>query len=174
MKEIYLAGGCFWGVEHYIQQVKGVTKTEVGYANGNIDNPTYEQVCQGVYKFAEVVKVQFDESIIQLDEILNLFYLVIDPTSLNKQGNDRGVQYRTAIYYVCKEDIEIIDNSINQLSKKYDKDILIEVDTLNNYYPAEIYHQQYLYKNSNGYCHISPKMFELARNYKKGEKDEEK
>ncbi len=161
-KEIYLAGGCFWGTEFYIQNIKGIIKTEVGYANGNSVNPTYEQVCHENTGHAETVKVEFDDKIISLPFILDMYYDVIDPTSVNKQGGDKGVQYRTGIYYIDDGDVEIIKSSLAELQKKYEKPIAIEVMPLQNYYRAEEYHQKYLEKNPGGYCHISPDKFEKA------------
>ncbi len=141
MKRIVLAGGCFWGVEEFFSRIHGVINTEVGYANGRTINPTYEDVCYGNTYFAEVCVIDYDESIISLEEILNKFWGIIDPTALNRQGNDRGSQYRTGVYYVDKLDEEIIRRNI-------------EKKTLENYYRAEEYHQKYLKKNPNGYCHI--------------------
>ncbi|MGL4107197.1 peptide-methionine (S)-S-oxide reductase MsrA [Clostridium sp. LP20] len=154
MKRIILAGGCFWGVEEYFSRIDGVTKTEVGYANGNIDNPTYELVCRTNTGFAEAVYVEYDENEVSLKFILDKYFAIIDPTSLNKQGNDRGTQYRTGIYYYDLNDINVIHKTIEEEQKKYDSKIVVEVEPLKNYYPAEEYHQSYLKKNPNGYCHI--------------------
>lgn len=162
-KLIYLAGGCFWGTEKYFSEVKGVVSTEVGYANGNTENPTYEEVCHNNTGHAETVKVEYDPKVISLSFILDLYYDVINPTSVNKQGEDEGTQYRTGIYYVDDSDVEIIKNSIEKLQTKYDKPIAIEVLPLKNYYPAEEYHQKYLDKNPNGYCHISLNKFAKAK-----------
>jgi peptide-methionine (S)-S-oxide reductase len=154
MKEIYLAGGCFWGMQAYFDMKKGITKTTVGYANGNTENPTYEQVCTDKTGFAETVHIIYDEKIIALSEILKYFWKVIDPTSMNKQGGDRGTQYRTGIYYTDDEDLAAIKNSLESEALKYSKPIVTEVEKLKNFYPAEEYHQKYLEKNPNGYCHI--------------------
>lgn len=153
MAVIYLAGGCFWGTEKYLSLIKGVQSTEVGYANGSTDNPTYEEVCSGS-GHVEVVKVEYDEEIIPLSYLLDLFYESINPVSVNRQGGDSGIQYRTGIYYVNEKDREIINNSIETLQKRYNKPIAIEVKPLENYYRAEEYHQKYLDKNPDGYCHI--------------------
>lgn len=153
MSVIYLAGGCFWGIEKYLSLIKGVQSTEVGYANGNTANPTYEEVCNGS-GHAEVVKAEYDEDIIPLAFLLDLFYESINPVSVNRQGGDSGIQYRTGIYYVNESDREIIDNSIGDLQKRFNKPIAIEVKPLESYYRAEEYHQKYLDKNPNGYCHI--------------------
>lgn len=153
-KEIYLAGGCFWGVEEFIDRIDGVIDATSGYANGNTVNPSYEDVSYRKTGHAETVRVTYDSTIISLEGILNKYFLVIDPTSINKQGNDTGAQYRTGIYYVNVEDKNIIDGVINEQQKKYSKDIVVEVEKLNNFYEAEQYHQDYLKNNPNGYCHI--------------------
>lgn len=162
-KLIYLAGGCFWGTEKYLSEVKGIVKTEVGYANGNTENPTYEEVCHNNTGHAETVKVEYAPEEVSLSFILNLYYDVINPTSVNKQGADTGTQYRTGIYYEDELDIEVIKQSIAKLQTKYEKPIAIEVLPLKNYYPAEEYHQKYLDKNPTGYCHIGVEKFEKAR-----------
>jgi len=159
---IYLAGGCFWGVEKYLDLVPGVVATEVGYANGNTEEPSYYQVCHENTGHAEAVKVVYDSNQISLGFLLNLYYQVIDPTSLDKQGNDRGMQYRTGIYYVDDADLPTINQSIAALQTKYRKPIVIEVKPLTNYYPAETYHQKYLDKNPGGYCHIGRLAFRAA------------
>lgn len=163
IKEIYLAGGCFWGTEKYFQNILGVVNTEVGYANGNTENPTYEEVCRNNTGHAETVKVLYDDNKIGLSYILELYYDVIDPISVNKQGGDIGPQYRTGIYYTDNNDKEIIMASISELQKKYDEKIAIEVKPIRNYCKAEDYHQKYLDKNPFGYCHIGKDKFEKAK-----------
>lgn len=163
LSEIYFAGGCFWGTEHFLKQIRGVESTQVGYANGNIANPTYQQVCTGKTNFAETVKVQYDPKEIDLKFLIDLFFKTIDPTSLNKQGNDRGTQYRTGIYYTDPADLPIIKAAVQELAKGYSKPLVVEIEPLTNFYPAEDYHQDYLDKNPGGYCHINPALFELAR-----------
>ena len=160
---IYLAGGCFWGTEHFMGMVHGVENTEVGYANSNVPDPTYREVCSGRTGAAETVKVVYDADEVSLPFLLSLYYQTIDPTSLNKQGNDRGTQYRTGIYYTNPADREIIEKSLQELQGKYSRPLAIEVGPLKNFYPAEDYHQDYLDKNPGGYCHISPGLFKLAR-----------
>lgn len=162
-KLIYLAGGCFWGTEKYLEDIKGIIETEVGYANGNTENPTYQEVCHSNTGHAETVKVTYDETQISLSFILEMYYDVINPVSFNKQGEDSGLQYRTGIYYVDVEDEEIIRMSITKLQSKYKEKIAIEVNPLFNYYKAEEYHQKYLDKNPNGYCHIRQDKFEKAK-----------
>ena len=167
MKKIYLAGGCFWGVEHYLSLINGISNTTVGYANSDIENPSYEDLKAHRSSASETVEAIYDENIISLKEILDLFFLIIDPTSIDKQGHDEGHQYRTGIYYIDNNDIDIINDSINQLQKQYDKEIVVEVLPLDNFTIAEEYHQEYLIKNPTGYCHVDPKMFEIAKKYKK-------
>ena len=162
-KEIYLAGGCFWGTEKYLSLIPGVIKTDVGYANGNTKNPSYEEVCYDDTGHAETVHVVYEPSKIRLSYLLSLFYNVIDPTSLNRQGGDVGTQYRTGIYYVDPYDEEVINNSINTLQSSYKEKVVIEIMPLKNYYSAEEYHQKYLDKNINGYCHIGQDKFIEAR-----------
>lgn len=161
--EIYLAGGCFWGTEHFLKQIRGVESTEVGYANSIINQPTYQQVCSGETNAAETVKVVYDPETVNLSLLLDLYFKTIDPTSLNRQGNDRGTQYRTGIYYTNKADIAVINQAVRALADQYKNPIAIEVKPLTNFYPAENYHQDYLDKNPNGYCHINPALFEMAR-----------
>ena len=162
-KEIYFAGGCFWGTEHFLKQIRGVVATEVGYANGNIANPTYKQVCQGNTQFAETVKVVYSPTEVSLSQLIELYLKTIDPTSLNKQGNDKGSQYRTGIYYTDKADATTIKAHLLALAKEYSKPIVVENEPLKNFYSGEEYHQDYLDKNPSGYCHINPELFELAK-----------
>lgn len=160
--EIYLAGGCFWGTEKYIASIRGVLATEVGYANGKTENPTYEQVCYNNTGHAETVRVQYDPQLLPLAFLLELYYDSINPLSLNRQGNDIGPQYRTGIYYTNPEDKPIIDRSIARLQEKYNRKITIEVKPLENFSSAEDYHQKYLDKNPGGYCHINPDKIKKA------------
>ena len=151
---IYLAGGCFWGVEAFISRLKGVNNTEVGYANGYDLAPTYEKVCTGKTGHVETVKATYNPKIISLDEILECFFRIIDPYSKNRQGNDIGTQYRTGIYWQEEsQKVTVIDflKSKQKLSKKR---IVVEAHAISNFYPAEEYHQKYLKKNPGGYCHI--------------------
>ena len=167
MKKIYLAGGCFWGVEHYLSLINGIRETTVGYANSDIASPSYEDLKAHRSLASETVEVVYDENVISLNEILELFYEIIDPTILDQQGHDIGHQYRTGIYYTDKEDEAIIKSSLAELQKKYDVPLVTELLPLDNFTIAEEYHQDYLYKNPTGYCHVDPKMFERAKNYKK-------
>ena len=157
---IYLAGGCFWGLQKFIDQFDGVLETEVGYANGPKENPTYNEVCNNS-GHAETVKIIYDKNKIKLNKLLEYYFMVIDPISKNKQGGDIGIQYRTGIYYEKEEDLKDIEDMINVQKGKYKKSLAIEVRKLENFYPAEEYHQKYLEKNPDGYCHIPKKMFSL-------------
>ncbi len=154
MKEIVLAGGCFWGVEEYMSRIPGVIGTKVGYANGTKAHPSYEDVCSGTTGHAEACYVKYDENQISLRELLDKFWCVIDPTLLNRQGNDIGSQYRTGIYYLDNQDLEFIKDSLHREQIKYVKPIVTEIEPLSCFYDAEEYHQRYLKKNPNGYCHI--------------------
>ena len=152
MKTIYLAGGCFWGVEHFFSLAKGIINTEVGYANGTLDNPKYEDLKHGLDDASETVKIDYDENVISLEKILELYLRVVDPYSVNKQGEDEGVQYRTGVYYQNDADKETIKKYFD---KVLEKDYKIEVVKLNKFFTAEEYHQDYLNKNPQGYCHIN-------------------
>ncbi|GGO03778.1 peptide-methionine (R)-S-oxide reductase MsrB [Saccharibacillus kuerlensis] len=154
LKKIYLAGGCFWGVEAYMARIYGVQDAVSGYANGTGENPSYEEVIKGNRGFAETVEVTYDPERIALDELLTQFFKVIDPTSVNQQGNDRGIQYRSGVYYTDDSEKSVIESVIAKEQKRYNKDIVTEVLPLENFYLAEEYHQDYLEKNPNGYCHI--------------------
>lgn len=154
MKRIFFGGGCFWGVEKYFSIIKGVKETQVGYANGNIKNPTYKDVCGDDTEFVEVCKVCYDPTEISLDKLLDKFWDIIDPTLVNRQGNDVGTQYRTGIYYEDEEDLSTIILSKRKAETLYKNHVVTEVKLLESYYPAEEEHQKYLEKNPNGYCHI--------------------
>lgn len=153
MKKIILAGGCFWGIQAYFDKVNGVKNTEVGYIDGDFPNPTYEQVCNGS-NHAEAVKIEYDESQVTLNHLLDHFFQIIDPTTINRQGNDIGRQYRTGIFYNDKEDLEIINQYLKKIQVNYKKTIRTEIKEAKEFYPAESYHQKYLKKNPCGYCHI--------------------
>jgi peptide methionine sulfoxide reductase msrA/msrB len=159
---IYLAGGCFWGVEKYMAEVEGVVATEVGYANGETDSPTYRDVVTGDTGYTETVRVDYDPEVAPLPFLLELFYSAIDPTSVNRQGNDVGTQYRTGIYYEDPEDERIVERSLGELQEEYDDPIAVEQGPLTAYTTAEEYHQDYLEKNPGGYCHIGGELFENA------------
>lgn len=153
-RKIYLAGGCFWGVEAFFKQIVGVITTDVGYANGNTKNPSYQDVCRGSTGFVETIELVYDDEIITLTKILDYFFMVVDPTQLNKQGHDIGSQYRNGVFFVDVSDKKIISDYIEKLKFKYQEKIVTEVLPLENYFSAEEYHQDYLDKNPEGYCHI--------------------
>lgn len=167
MKTIYFAGGCFWGVEHFFSLLNGVTSTTVGYANSNIENPSYEQVKAHESSASETVKVEYDEDIISLKELLDLFFEIIDPTSIDRQGHDIGHQYRTGIYYLDDAELPIINQKIMEVKNNNFGLCKVEVLKLINFFDAEEYHQDYLFKNPGGYCHLPLSAFENAKAYKK-------
>jgi peptide-methionine (S)-S-oxide reductase len=155
MKNIVVAGGCFWGVEAYMSKINGIAQTKVGYANGTKDNPTYNEVCRGNTGHTEACLISYDESIVSLEKILSKFWGIIDPTASNRQGPDVGSQYRSGIYYSDNKDLDIILKTKNEVQSRYDKPIVTEVQILACFYDAEEYHQKYLQKNPGGYCHIN-------------------
>ena len=163
MKIIYFAGGCFWGVQRFFDQFEGVLETTVGYANGKTANPTYQDVKSQESGHSETVKIVYDESKVSLNELLKYFYMIIDPLSLNKQGEDEGVSYRTGIYYTESNELEIIQSFTAEMQKNYAEKIVVEVLPLEHFYAAEDYHQKYLEKNPTGYCHIPFHMFNIAK-----------
>jgi peptide-methionine (S)-S-oxide reductase len=154
MKKIWLAGGCFWGVEAYLRQLKGVLATRVGYGQGDTAAPTYQEVCSGATGHAEICEVAYDETVLPLPKLLDHFFRIIDPTTLNRQGPDRGTQYRSGVYYQDETERPLILGFIKARQPGYPRPIVVEVEPLSNFYPAEEYHQQYLAKNPGGYCHI--------------------
>ena len=151
---IYLAGGCFWGVEAFISRLKGVNSTEVGYANGNDLAPTYEKVCSGKTGHAETVKATYNPKIIALDEILESFFKIIDPHTRNRQGPDIRTQYRTGIYWQEASQRDTVIKFLRKKQKESSERIVVEAHEISNFYPAEEYHQKYLEKNPQGYCHV--------------------
>lgn len=164
LKTIYLAGGCFWGTQHLFSLVPGVKESITGYANSRIADPSYREVCTGQTGAAETVEVIYDPAEVGLTDLLQLYFKSIDPTSLNRQGNDRGTQYRTGIYYTDPADKPAIDAALATLQRRYTQPLAIESGELENFYPAEEYHQDYLDKNPGGYCHINPALFREAKN----------
>ena len=151
---IYLAGGCFWGVEAFISRLKGVNQTEVGYANGIDLAPTYEKVCSGKTGHAETVKVTYNPDIISLENILENFFKIIDPFSKNRQGADIGTQYRTGIYWQEESQKSVVLKFLRKKQSENTKRIVVEAHQILNFYPAEEYHQKYLERNPQGYCHV--------------------
>lgn len=154
LREIYLAGGCFWGTQGYLRRLPGVMETEVGYANSIKPNPTYEQVCSGSTESAEAVRVVYDAETLPLPLLLQAYFASIAPTNVNHQGNDVGTQYRTGIYWVNEEDEAVARAQLAQLQTAYDAPIAVEALPLENFYPADAVHQDYLIKHPNGYCHV--------------------
>ena len=168
-KEIYLAGGCFWGAEHYFKQMAGVEQTEVGFANGHTENPTYKEVYTDMTGYAETVRIAYDDEVIDLEFLIKMFMKAIDPTSLNKQGEDEGTRYRTGIYYTDDADLPTIVRVLEDEQRQYADPIVVEIEPLKNFYPAEEYHQDYLDKNPTGYCHLPVALFEFAKKARKGD-----
>ena len=169
MAEIYLAGGCFWGLEEYFSRISGVLETSVGYANGQVETTNYQLIKETDH--AETVQVIYDEKVVSLREILLYYFRVIDPLSVNQQGNDRGRQYRTGIYYQDEEDLPTIHTVVREQELLIGRKIAVEVEKLRHYILAEDYHQDYLKKNPGGYCHIDVRDAEKplidAANYEK-------
>ena len=152
-KLIDLAGGCFWGCQKYFDLLPGVLSTQVGYANGPTPNPSYEQV-KAHAGHAETVRVEYDPAVLPLEELLQKYFLVIDPTAVNHQGEDFGIQYRTGIYFTDPSDQSVITRALADLARQYDRPLAVENLPLDSFYPAEEYHQKYLEKHPEGYCHI--------------------
>ena len=168
-KDIYLAGGCFWGTEHFFKQINGVVSTEVGFANGYTANPTYEQVYTDNTGYAETVHIVYDPSQVTLKFLMQMFFTAIDPTSMNKQGHDEGTRYRTGIYYTDSADRIVINEVFAEEQTKYTQPLVVEREPLANFYPADEYHQDYLDKHPDGYCHLPQALFAFARQANKKE-----
>ncbi len=161
MAEIYLAGGCFWGLEEYFSRISGVLQTSVGYANGQVETTNYQLIKETDH--AETVQVIYDEKTVSLREILLYYFRVIDPLSVNQQGNDRGRQYRTGIYYLEEADLPTINTVVREQELLIGRKIAVEVEKLRHYILAEDYHQDYLDVHPGGYCHVPSALFEEAR-----------
>ena len=161
MNTIYLAGGCFWGMQQFFDQFSGVVSTEVGYANGPDRPVTYEEVCRNS-GHAETVRVAYDEEKMPLKRLLEYYFMVIDPLSVNRQGHDTGIQYRTGIYFTEESQLPDIMAVYQEEEKKAGAKLAVEVEPLANFFPAEEYHQDYLEKNPGGYCHIPDKYYTLG------------
>ena len=162
-KEIYLAAGCFWGAEHYLRQIRGVTFTQTGFANGHTARPTYKEVYTDQTGYAETVHLQYDTDVITEERLTELFLRAIDPLSLNKQGEDEGTRYRTGVYFVDEAQVPGISAALDRCAAALGQPLAVELLPLRNFYRAEEYHQDYLEKNPTGYCHISPALMEFAR-----------
>ncbi len=165
MKTIYLAGGCFWGMQKFLDQFEGVKETEVGYANGPDHAPSYREVCDNS-GHAETVRVAYDETVLSLPELLRFYFQVIDPVSVNRQGMDAGIQYRTGIYYTEADQLPAIREVCAEIERSVGQPLAVEVKPLENFFSAELYHQKYLDKNPGGYCHIPTRYFHLAEQNK--------
>ena len=165
MKEIYFAAGCFWGAQHFFAGVDGVKEAVAGYANGNGEKPSYEQVYTDTTGFAETVRVTYDEKRIGLPELTALYFTSINPLSLNKQGGDIGTRYRTGVYYKEEADKALIQPVFEAESRRVGAPLVVELEPLRNFYLAEERHQDYLDKNPEGYCHVPLKTFRYLRLY---------
>ena len=162
MKTIWLAGGCFWGMQKFFDQFEGVLRTEVGYANGPDKAPSYEEVCADS-GHAETIRIDYDESRISLTELLGYYFMVIDPLSVNRQGHDEGIQYRTGIYYKDETLLPEITAVWKKEEEKAGSKLAVELEPLRNFFSAEEYHQKYLDKNPGGYCHIPNQYFSIGK-----------
>lgn len=154
LRKVVLGGGCFWGVEEYYRRLKGVVSTRVGYAQGNVDHPRYEDVKRQLTQHREVVEVVYDASAISLERLLDHLFRMIDPTVKNRQGNDIGESYQAGMYYENDEDQAVMKQFIASRQPQYQEPIVVEVDRLKRFWDAEDYHQEYLIKNPTGYCHV--------------------
>ena len=161
MGTIYLAGGCFWGLQKFFDQFSGVIRTEVGYANGPDKAPSYQEVCRNS-GHAETVLVEYDDKVMDLEALLDYYFMVIDPLSVNRQGNDIGIQYRTGIYYADEAQLPVIRKVYERQQEEVGKPLAVAVEPIRNFFSAEEYHQKYLDKNPGGYCHIPRSYFSLA------------
>ena len=167
MKTIYFAGGCFWGTKHYMSQFDGVVETTVGYANGSVADPAYEEVYTDQTGHVECVKVVYDDEMISLATLCRLFFRSIDPLLLNRQGGDIGTRYRTGIYWNDTDDQAIVEEVCAEIQRKYNEPLVVEKSPLKCFYSAEEYHQKYLVKNPEGYCHLSLSTLKSAAEYSK-------
>ena len=165
MKSIYFAAGCFWGAGHFFSGVDGVAAVTTGFANGNTLNPSYKEVYTDTTGFAETVKVEYNPSLVSLKELTELFFTIIDPLSVNRQGEDEGIRYRTGVYYTSDEELPIIKAVFDDVESRLGRPLAVELCPLRNFYSAEEYHQHYLDKNPGGYCHIPLKTFRYLRLY---------
>lgn len=165
MKEIYFAGGCFWGVEHFFKGVDGVAEAMPGYANGNTENPTYKEVYTDTTGFAETVRVRYNPERVSLDFLTRMFFTVTDPLTLNRQGHDEGTRYRSGVFYTDEAERSLLESIFDEVSGRLGVPLVTQLEPLKNFYPAEEYHQNYLDKNPEGYCHLSLKTFSYLRLY---------
>ena len=168
MQDVYFAGGCFWGTEHYFKQIEGVVFTETGFANGRADlpSPTYEQVYTDTTGYAETVHVVYDETRVSLRFLVSMFFAAIDPLSVNRQGHDIGTRYRTGVYYTSEQQADEIREVFAEEQSKYAEELAVELLPLSCFYPADEYHQDYLDKHPDGYCHLPLSLFTWAKQQK--------
>ena len=162
-RTIYLAAGCFWGAQHYLKQIRGVVETQTGFANGETENPVYEEVYTDRTGYAEAVRVVYDPEVLPLRKLLQLYFLSIEPTSVNRQGDDCGTRYRTGIYYIEDGDVATIDEVMREVQRDYSSPLAVEVEPIHCFYPADESHQASLDKHPDGYCHLPETLFEMAR-----------
>lgn len=173
---IYLGGGCFWCTEAVFDRVRGIVDVESGYANGHLDHPSYDDICTGQTGHAEVVKLEFDPAIISLRDVLLVFFGTHDPTTLNRQGNDVGTQYRSAIFTVNPDQAAVAQELLQEMrdEKAFDAPIVTQLEPLTNYWPAEDYHQDYFLQHPNqGYCAfvVGPKVEKFQKAFSRWLKD---
>ena len=162
-RDIWFAAGCFWGAQKFFKRIPGVLSTEVGFANGWTENPTYEQVYTDGTGHAECVHVRYDPETVSLERLAGLYFRIIDPLSLNKQGEDEGTRYRTGVYFEDESDLETLSRVFGKVMDELGVNSMpVELSHLKCFYPAEEYHQDYLDKNPGGYCHLSPELFDLT------------
>ncbi|MDQ7084514.1 MAG: peptide-methionine (S)-S-oxide reductase MsrA [Sulfurovum sp.] len=169
-QELIVGGGCFWCTEAVFELLKGVSDVESGYANGQVENPSYRDICTGTSGHAEVIKISYDDSIISTDTLLEVFFAVHNPTTLNQQGGDRGTQYRSTILYTNTQTQTLAQTALNTAQNDYNAPIVTSIEALECYYPAEDYHQDYYRQNSSqGYCMavIPPKIAKLQEKFAK-------
>ena len=166
-RDIWFAAGCFWGAQKFFKLIPGVEFTEVGFANGWERNPTYEQVYTDTTGHAECVHVRYNPEMISLKELVRLYFRIIDPLSLNRQGEDEGTRYRTGVYYEDERDFELLSKEFSRVEKKLGCELAVELRHITCFYRADEYHQDYLDKTPGGYCHLGPEIFKLAAEYKK-------
>jgi len=174
IREAILGGGCFWCLDAAFRQIDGVVDVISGYANGHIDNPSYKEVCTDTTGHAEVVKILYDDSKISYRDLLEIFYAIHDPTTLNRQGADFGSQYRSTILYQTDEERQIAEEVTREVQQHLDRKIVTKIEPLRNFYPAEEYHQNYFAKNPNqGYCRmvVAPKVSKVRKKFAKKVKE---
>lgn len=176
VETIYLGGGCFWCTEAVFDRVRGISDVESGYANGHLDHPSYDDICTGQTGHAEVVKLEFDPAVISLRDVLLIFFGTHDPTTLNRQGNDVGTQYRSSIFTTHAQQAEVAHELVNamQAEKAFDAPIVTQIEPLKSYWPAEDYHQDYFLQHPNqGYCAfvVGPKVQKFQHAFSRWLKD---